>query len=164
MKPLPRTASCRGFTLVEMLVVLFIIGALMLASLPSGGHKIDQAGISESVNLIRIYQPQVELYYLSNGEFPEDNEAVGMPEPQSIAGNFLRAVHQQDGALHLEMGNKIRPELQGKFLSLRPIFVPGVENTPISWICGNDEVPPNMLAAGENRTDIESFRLPLSCR
>ena len=120
--------------------------------------------MSESLNLVSGYQLQIEQYYMLNNEFPADNEAAGIPPSQAILGNYLEAAELVDGALHLQLGNKIRPELKGKFVSVRPIFVPGTANTPISWICGNDTVPPNMLAAGENRTDIESFRLPVSCR
>ena len=153
-----------GFTLIEMLVVLAIIALLALATIPTGGGKFDQAAVSESLNLVSGYQLQIEQYYMLNNEFPEDNEAAGLPPSQTIMGNYLAAAELADGALHLQLGNKIRPELKGKFVSLRPIFVPGTENTPVSWICGNDTVPPNMLAAGENRTNIESFRLPVSCR
>jgi len=154
----------RGFTLVEVLVVLAIVAMLMMAAIPSGGGKVDQAGINETLNLVKGYQLQIEQYYMFYQEFPADNEEAGLPEPTSIMGNYLQATHVEDGALHLELGNKIRPELQGKFVSIRPIFVPGEENAPVSWICGNDTVPPKMVAAGENRTDVESYRLPVSCR
>jgi type IV pilus assembly protein PilA len=153
-----------GFTLVEMLVVLAIIALVALATIPTGGGKFDQAAVSESLNLVKDYQLQIEQYYMLLKEFPKDNEAAGIPPSQAIMGNYLEAVELADGALHLQLGNKIRPKLKGKFVSIRPIFVPGTENTPVSWICGNDTVPPDMLAAGENRTNIESHRLPISCR
>ena len=160
----PHHPHGNGFTLVEMLVVLAIIALVMLATIPNGSGKIDQAAVSESLSLVSVYKLQIEQYHMLNNEFPEDNEAAGIPPSQAIMGNYLEAVELADGALHLQLGNKIRPELKGKFVSIRPIFVPGTENTPVSWICGNDTVPPNMLAAGENRTDIESFRLPIACR
>ena len=147
-----------------MLIVLAIIGILLIATIPSNSGKIDQAGVSETVRLMRGYQLQIESYYSMNNEFPADNKAAGIPEATSIIGNYLTAAYLQNGALHLELGNKIRNTLKGKFISLRPVFVPDVENTPVSWICGNDTVPGNMIAAGENRTDVENYSLPLSCR
>ena len=154
----------QGFSLLEMAIVLAIIGILVMATIPSSDGKIDQAHIGEALSLVGYYQQQVEQYYSKFGEFPKDNESAGMPEAQSIMGNYLAAVYQEDGALHLELGNKIRTELRGKTVSIRPIFVPGTENTPVSWICGSDTVPPNMLAAGENRTNVARHQLPVACR
>ncbi len=153
-----------GFSLLEMLMVLVIISLLLLAALPSGTGKVDQAGITEAIALVERYKLQIEQFYMLNNEFPSDNTSAGMPDPGQIRGNYLAAAHQVDGALHLELGNKISQDLQGKFVSIRPVIVPGVENAPISWICGVDTVPKDMVAAGENRTDVEGYRLPVTCR
>ncbi len=153
-----------GFTLIEMVIVLAIMAIILVASIPSSGGKVDQVGINEALNLVKIYQPQIEGYYRTNKEFPADNEALGMPGPESIIGNYLAAVYLDSGALHLQLGNKVRPQLKGKIISIRPVFVPDTDNAPVSWICGNDSVPVNMLAAGDNRTNVEALSLPNSCR
>ena len=153
-----------GFTLIEMLIVLAIMAIILVASIPSSGGKVDQVGVNEALNLVKIYQPQIESYYKMTGEFPVDNAALGIPAPESIIGNYLTAVHLDGGALHLQLGNKVRPQLKGKIISIRPVFVPDTPNAPISWICGNDSVPVNMLAAGDNRTNLEPLSLPNSCR
>lgn len=154
----------RGFTLIEMLIVLAIMAIILVASIPSSGGKVDQVGVNEALNLVKIYQPQIESYYQMTGEFPADNETLGIPDPDSIIGNYLSAVHLEGGALHLQLGNKIRPKLKGKVVSVRPVFVPDTPNAPVSWICGNDSVPTNMLAAGDNRTNLDPLSLPNSCR
>ena len=156
--------ALKGFTLIEMLVVLAIIVILLLATLPLNSSKIHQTRIAESISLIKAYQPQIEEYFQINKEFPVDNEAAGLPSADRIQGNYLQAVYVVEGALQLHLGNKINSELKDKFVSLRPVFVPGVENAPVSWICGFDSVPGNMVAAGENRTDVSRTNLPLSCR
>jgi len=153
-----------GFSLMEMLIVLAIISIILVATIPSGGGRVDQAAVAETVDLMKNYKPQIENYYRSHGEFPADNATAGLPEADNIAGNYMTAVFLLDGALHVRLGNKIRPELRGKYISLRPIFVPDVENAPISWVCGTDTVPVDMVAAGENRTDIASASLPVACR
>lgn len=159
-----KMCSGRGFTLIEMVIVLAIMAIILVASIPSSGGKVDQVGIKEALNLVKIYQPQIESYYQTLKEFPADNDALGMPAPESIIGNYLSAVYLDSGALHLQLGNKVRPKLKGKVISIRPVFVPDTENAPVSWICGNDSVPANMLAAGDNRTNVEALSLPNSCR
>jgi len=156
--------SIEGFTLIELVIVLAIMAIILVASIPSSGGKIDQVGVNEALNLVKVYQPQIESYYNMTGEFPADNEVLGMPAPQSVIGNYLTAVHLEGGALHLELGNKIRPKLKGKIVSIRPVFVPDTPNAPISWICGNDSVPDKMVAAGDNRTNLEPLSLPSSCK
>lgn len=147
-----------------MLIVLAIISILLVATIPSNSGKIDQVGVSETIRLMRGYQAQIERYYSMNNVFPADNKAAGIPEASDIVGNYLSAAYLKDGALHLQLGNKIRTDLKDKFVSLRPVFVPLVENTPVSWICGNDTVPAKMIAAGKNRTDVEARSLPITCR
>jgi type IV pilus assembly protein PilA len=154
----------RGFSLIEIIFVLLIVGILMMAAMPSGEERFDRKAISESLELFERYKRQVEAHYMLYGEFPMDNEAAGMPSPPLIIGNFNVSGELENGAIHIQLGNKIRPQLRGKIISLRPIFVPGEANVPISWICGNDTVPANMVAAGENKTNLESFRLPVACR
>lgn len=164
MSPDSIERSLHGFSLMEMLIVLAIISIILVATIPSGGGRVDQAAIAETVELMKNYKPQIEGYYRSQGEFPVDNATAGLPEADSIVGNYMSAVFLLDGALHVRLGNKIRAELRGKYISLRPIFVPGVANAPISWVCGTDTVPADMVAAGENRTDISSASLPVACR
>jgi type IV pilus assembly protein PilA len=69
-----------------------------------------------------------------------------------------------DGALHVELGNRINALLDGQVLSLRPMVVTGSPESPISWTCGNAEPPVGMEAIGENRTTVDDRFLPPTCR
>jgi len=153
-----------GFSLVEMLVVLAILSILLVMAIPSKSGQVNQVKINESLLLVESYKAQIEAVYRISGEFPTDNDAAGLPAPRQIIGNYLQATYIDRGAFHLELGNKITEELEGKVVSLRPIFVPGAPNAPISWVCGHDTVPSGMIAGGENRTDVEVTHLPLVCR
>jgi type IV pilus assembly protein PilA len=154
----------KGFTLLEMLIVLAIIGIMLVLTLPSGGGKVNQARIVESINLVKRYQPKIESYYEASNEFPANNASLGIPGPLSIAGNYMKSVTLVDGALHLKLGNKMPPKLHDKIISVRPVFMPYEPDALVSWICGNDSVPENMIAAGENRTNIGNTSLPVVCR
>ncbi|WP_370980546.1 prepilin-type N-terminal cleavage/methylation domain-containing protein [Agaribacterium sp. ZY112] len=154
----------KGFSLIEILVVLAIMAILITLAVPSNKGRYDKVKVKESLVLIDTYKAQIEAIYALTGEFPEDNAAAGLPEPQQIVGNFLSSTELEQGAFHLELGNKISPDLQGLMISVRPVFVPGVENAPVSWICGDDTVPENMVAAGENKTNIPVSALPIVCR
>lgn len=146
------------------MIVLLIVAFIALAAMPSGEGRMDQAYVAESLALATPYKLQIAEYQMQTGEFPTDNEALGLPMPDELQGNYLSSMTIDHGALHLELGNKIRPELRGKVVTIRPIFTPGVENGPISWVCGHSAVPGEMVAAGPNLTNLDPHRLPVQCR
>ena len=153
-----------GFTLIEMIVVLAVVAILLTLALPDNSGAIVRTQVRESVNLLDGLQPAVADRYRLTGEFPRDNEAAGIPPAEKIKGNFVSQVVLRKGAFHIEFGNKIRADLAGKRLSVRPVYVQDSPQSPVSWICGNDSVPAGMAAAGENHTDIDINFLPYSCR
>ncbi len=154
----------RGFTLMEMLVVLAVIAILATLMMPSQGHRNVQTQVVESVELVDGYKAPIEAYFRAAGSFPADNEQAGMPAPELLMGNYLERVEVVEGAMHLTMGNKFPKSLQGSVISLRPLLVEGSPSSPISWVCGYDAVPEGMKAAADNRTNLDIKYLPLRCR
>lgn len=155
----------RGFTLIEIMMVIAIIAIVAMLALPSRLGAITQQRVVETLGIVKSYEPLIEGYYLSNfGKFPEDNEAAGMPEPRKILGNYLEKVVVREGAMHLYLGQKLPDQLHNKILTVRPVYVEDSLNTKISWICGFDEVPNGMKAAGKNLTDVDKLFLPGRCR
>jgi type IV pilus assembly protein PilA len=154
----------RGFTFIEMLVVLAIIAVLSMLALPSNGGRAVQLMIVETLELVEPYKQKISVSHALNGRFPADNKTVGMPEADKILGNYLAAAEVDDGAVHLRLGQKMPAALHGQLLSLRPVYVKDSLASPVSWVCGFDSVPEGMLAAGLNRTNVELKNLPLRCR
>jgi len=154
----------KGFTLLELLIAIAIVAILVTLALPNKSNGITRTHINESIKLVELYKPVISASYYATGTFPKDNEAANIPSANKILGNYVSSVYLELGAFHLEFGNKIHPSLAGKTLSIRPIYVEGSQDSPVSWICGNDSVPDNMSAGGENKTDIGNEHLPLACR
>ena len=54
----------RGFTLIEMLIVLAIIAILALIALPNNYHRTVQKQVVESVELVEGYKANIEQFYM----------------------------------------------------------------------------------------------------
>lgn len=154
----------RGFTLIEMLVVVAIIAILAVIAIPSKGYRHIQMQVVETLDLAEPVTTKISEYYALNGSFPVDNEALGLPKPDQYKGNYLSALNIEKGAIQLSLGQKSPEMLQGKTLTLQPVYVKDSPQVPASWICGYDPAPSGMNAAGDNRTDITFKYLPLRCR
>lgn len=156
--------TIKAFTLLELMVVVAIIGILAAISLPAYQDYVVRAKIAESITLSSEVQSTIKEYYQYHTKFPKDNLEAGAPKPEHLLGNYVSGIQVEDGAIHVTLGNKVNAPLDGKILSIRPIYVTASPTSPISWVCGGDEPPEGMSAAGENKTNIEAKYLPSSCR
>jgi len=154
----------QGFTLIELMIVVAIIGILASVALPSYQDYTRRAEMVEALTLSSTFREKVTAYYREKLTFPQDNAQAGMPPADKLISNRVSRMALIDGAIHITMGNKISQPMQGKVLSFRPAVVAGSPASPISWLCGHDVPVTGMNAIGENKTSVGEEYLPISCR
>jgi type IV pilus assembly protein PilA len=154
----------RGFTLVELMVVIAVMAILALIALPTFTDKLVRDQIAEALPLADIAKPVISSAWRAGQPLPADNAAAGLPAAEKIVNTLVSAVTVQDGAIHIRFGNAAHGALRGKTLSLRPAIVEDTPVVPVAWICGQAAVPANMAAKGANHTDVPKGLLPLRCR
>ncbi len=67
----------KGFTLIELMIVIAIVGILAAVALPAYQDYTARAQVSEAILLAEGQKSAVTGYYLNNGEWPEDNDKAG---------------------------------------------------------------------------------------
>lgn len=153
-----------GFTLMEMMVVIAIIGILALIAAPGYLDQMIRKQIVDAVPLADIAKSPIAAAWAAGLALPRDNAAAGLPAADKIVNNFISSVSVQDGAIHIAFGNSANGLIKGKILSLRPAVVEDAPVVPVTWVCGNAAVPGKMTVKGENRTTIPVTYLPVNCR
>lgn len=153
----------RGFTLIELMVVVAVIAILALMAVPSLQGRYVREHIAEGVALAKIAKDPVAAAWTATKSVPDDNASAGLPEAHKIVNNVVQSIAIEGGAIHIVFGNKANGALKGKTLTLRPAVVQDAQIVPVAWVCGHANAPANMTALGADRTDIPNNYLPLNC-
>lgn len=156
--------DARGFTLIELMVVIAILGILMAIALPAYQDYTIRAQVAEGISMTGELKLRIVEFQRNRGRFPRDNSNAGVALPEHLIGNYVDRIDVADGALHVRYGHRVNDQVKGKILSIRPSFVTAAPDSPLSWVCGRAEAVPGMSAAGADRTTLEDRFLPSSCR
>jgi type IV pilus assembly protein PilA len=154
----------RGFTLLELMVVIGIVAILALLAVPTYQDKFIRDQIAEALPLADIAKPPVAASWALLQSFPANNAAAGLPVADNIVNNYISSVAVEGGAVNITFGNKANGAIRGKILTLRPAVVVDAPIVPVTWACGYATAPEKMTIKGENRTNIPPGWLPIRCR
>ena len=153
----------RGFTLIELMVVVAIIAILALMAVPSLHGRYVREHIVEGVTLAKLAKDRIGDAWTGTQTLPADNAEAGLPAADKIVSNVVKSVTVEEGAVHILFGNRAYAPLQGRTLTLRPATVEDAPMVPIAWVCGRAKPPEKMTAHGTDRTDVPTNHLPVNC-
>ncbi|HFA5745823.1 TPA: pilin, partial [Neisseria gonorrhoeae] len=148
----------KGFTLIELMIVIAIVGILAAVALPAYQDYTARAQVSEAILLAEGQKSAVTEYYLNNGEWPKDNTSAGVASSSSIKGKYVESVTVTNGVVTAKMASTgVNKEIQGKKLSLWAKR----ENGSVKWFCGQpvqrtgnaDDDVTDDATAGNNKID-----------
>ncbi|HFC0679155.1 TPA: pilin, partial [Neisseria gonorrhoeae] len=124
----------KGFTLIELMIVIAIVGILAAVALPAYQDYTARAQVSEAILLAEGQKSAVTEYYLNNGKWPADNGAAGVASPATdIKGKYVKEVEVKNGVVTATMkSDGVNKEIKNKKLSLWAKR----ENGSVKWFCG----------------------------
>jgi type IV pilus assembly protein PilA len=82
----------KGFTLIELMIVVAIIGILAAVAIPQYQNYVARAQVSEALVLASGAKTAVAVYRSTTGEWPADNEAAGLAHSSEITGKYVEFV------------------------------------------------------------------------
>lgn len=135
----------RGFTLIELMIVVAIIAILAAIALPAYQDYVARGQVAEGLSLSSGAKEAIATYYSDHGDFPSGNLAAGMAAPASVNGKFVRSVSVGTrGKIEVEFSESASSKIAHQVLTLAATD----SNGSITWSCGG----------------LEAKYLPSSCR
>ncbi|EMT9814012.1 pilin, partial [Neisseria gonorrhoeae] len=123
----------KGFTLIELMIVIAIVGILAAVALPAYQDYTARAQVSEAILLAEGQKSAVTEYYLNNGKWPKDNDSAGVASSDKIKGKYVKSVTVTNGVVTAEMASSnVNKEIKDKRLSLWARRQDG----SVKWFCG----------------------------
>ena len=139
----------QGFTLIELMIVVAIIGILAAIAIPAYQDYTIRAQVSEGLNLAGGAKAAVTEYTQDRGIYPTDNSTAGISVANTIKGKYVASVTVgDDGVVTVAYGSGAHSLINGDSIQLAPTTSAG----SVRWACTSKD---NAIA---------NKHLPAACR
>ena len=148
----------QGFTLIELMIVVAIIGILAAIAIPAYQDYTIRAQVSEGMNLSAAAKAAVTEFFQDRGIFPNNNIDAGLSAANTISGNYVSQVAVAAGNGNIQMtyqdqsgagDQEANTAIHNAVLILSPLTNAG----SVDWNC-----------RGDNILDSNPQWLPAACR
>ena len=136
----------KGFTLIELMIVIAIVGILAVVALPAYQDYTARAQVSEAIVLAEGQKAAVAEYYATNGAFPTSNEQAGVAAKENIKGKYVKQVEVgANGVITATMNDTgVNSDIKSTTIALKPEVATvatggsgsASSNGAFTWKCG----------------------------
>ena len=138
----------QGFTLIELMIPVAIIGILAAIAIPAYQDYTIRAQVSDGLSLAGGAKNAISTFHADYGRWPSDNPTAGVAAGNTIVGRYVDQVQVIGGRIEVQYGNQAHATLLGQHIELSPRTTSG----SVVWSC---------RTVG---TEIANKYLPSACR
>ena len=155
----------KGFTLIELMIVIAIIGILAAIAIPAYQNYTIRAQVTEGLSLADDFKTAVAEYFQNNGTWPTGYAptptALQIPMQGNATGKYVSAIAVTAGNVIVTYGtNAVNTKIKNDTLSINA----GYDlNGDVVWVCGGSVVPANVTLVGIGVTNVPAAFLPSNC-
>jgi type IV pilus assembly protein PilA len=138
----------QGFTLIELMIVVAIVGILAAIAIPAYQDYTTRAKVAEGLSLADGAKTVVSEYVQTKGSYPADNGTAGY---QAASGNYVSTVEISNGVITVTYKGSLTGDGKAYTLQLKPSTTGA--GGAVKWTCA---------AGGTNA--LPSKYVPASCK
>lgn len=161
MRKLKTSGKTGGFTLIELMIAIAIVGILLSLAVPAYQDYTVRAKIADALNVAASMKVLIGEYYITEAKLPATDKEAGI---ETVTSDYVKSVayssEKEDGKdptagiIKLTLADEIGEDAKGKILQLKATIV----NKTVRWKCGSDEDEKN------DTNKLASKYLPSQCR
>jgi type IV pilus assembly protein PilA len=153
----------KGFTLIELMIVIAIIGILAAIAIPAYQNYTIRAQVTEGMTLADGWKTAIAEYYANTGVWPTTANLTAAGQVAST-GKYESVAVTTPGVITITYGNQANAKISGAILGLTAFTN---ANNDVLWQCGSAASPPSATVAsgataGGGSTILPQY-LPTSC-
>jgi type IV pilus assembly protein PilA len=152
----------KGFTLIELMIVVAIIGILAAIAIPAYQNYTVRAQVTEGLNLADGWKTAIAEYYANNGTWPATTNLGGTV---ASTGKYVKSVNAQPGGIVIVYGNQANATaLKAGSSDQLALLAYTNANNDIVWICGTAVAPTGASLSQASGTSLSSASTTVSAQ